>query len=332
MRLNELETLPSFALLGPGWSRAGRALLLQGLEEVGASEGTPPRLFFAAYEDVAPAFYRASSEREVEVSRAYAAPALSPVLDLDGYGLQVAAIREAIAQGDVYQVNLTVRAELGEITGAELATLFCRSGAPRFFAWVRFPDGRELVSGSPECLFHVEGRRIRVEPMKGTAPLGEAERLLSNTKDDAELAMITDLLRHELAPLCRPRSVRVVSAKTLVELPYALQTVAQVEGDLMAPFEPARVLAALHPGGSVVGTPKPMARRFIERLEGTPRGAYCGTLGLCEEGRALASILIRTAERFGKGWRYGTGSAITWDSDPLVEAAELRLKLGALQS
>jgi anthranilate/para-aminobenzoate synthase component I len=327
MRLTDLDELPAFALFGPEWTGGG-FLLLEGLQRTEALKDV--RVFFQAYEARAPELYTATSEQQVDVRWDAARATLRPLLDLEGYEPQVQAIREAIANGDVYQVNLTRKAQLGAVSGASLAAAQCRNGVPRFFAWVRFPDGRELVSASPERFFSVDGRRVWVEPMKGTAAPGRAEELWQSKKDEAELAMITDLLRNDLAPLCVPKSVRVIEPRRLLRLPYAVQTVSVVEGQLQEPFEPRRVLAALHPGGSVTGTPKLMAMRFIQALEGRPRGAYCGTLGIWRGDQVTASLLIRTAEKELNRWRYGTGSAITWASDAEAEAAELRLKLEAL--
>jgi anthranilate/para-aminobenzoate synthase component I len=91
------------------------------------------------------------------------------------------------------------------------------------------------------------------------------------------------------------------------------------------------VLAALHPGGSVTGAPKRAAMALIDALESTPRGPYCGVLVFCEEARATASLLIRTAFRRGEGWLYGVGGGVTWRSTVEGEWQELQTKLGALR-
>jgi len=70
---------------------------------------------------------------------------------------------------------------------------------------------------------------------------------------------------------------------------------------------------------------------MMGRLERSPRGAYCGALGLAAGGRTTASLLIRTATRDAAGWVYGVGGGIVHDSDPGLELEELRVKLGALR-
>lgn len=324
LSLASLLQREAFALLGPGFGE-GDAWTLLDL----AAPDADATLWYAAAESRTPMSLRGRATRHAlnfDVSPAE----LAPRLDERGFLEGVAAIREAIAAGDVYQVNLTLRAALGACSGAALLAALCRARVPRFAAWVRAPGVGELVSASPELLFAREGRRVRVEPMKGTAGAGQGATLLASEKDRAELAMITDLLRDDLQRICVPGSVRVVNARRLVELPYAVQTVADVEGTLPAEAGTAALLAQLHPGGSVTGAPREAACATIARLEATPRGAYCGALGLELGAQTRVALLIRTAERTADGWRYGVGSGITWDSDAHAELDEVRLKLGAL--
>jgi anthranilate/para-aminobenzoate synthase component I len=205
-----------------------------------------------------------------------------------------------------------------------------RGGLAPYAAWVRLPGGPEFVSASPELLLDIAGGRVRTEPMKGTAAPDGAGGLLASAKDRAELAMITDLLRNDLTPICRPRSVRVAEERRVVSLPYALQTVSEVEGDLRPGIGPLDALDAVHPGGSVTGAPKRAALAMIRAMEATPRGPYCGALGLVRGDHATYGLLIRTATRDADGWIYGVGSGVVWDSDPEAERAELGMKLGAL--
>jgi para-aminobenzoate synthetase component 1 len=243
----------------------------------------------------------------------------------------VEAIRAKVAAGDVYQVNHTVRCALGPQAPAAILSRLCARGVPRFLAWVRLPDGTELVSASPECFFTLDGRTLRVEPMKGTAAVGEDARLEASVKDQAELAMITDLLRNDLTRVCVPKSVRVRAARRLIRLPYAVQAVSEVEGQLEAGTSLTRVLEALHPAGSITGAPKRAAVATISELEETPRGPYCGALLFREGARATASLLIRTAFRDGEGWQFGVGGGITWRSTVEGEWRELLIKLEALR-
>lgn len=329
MKLDAVGSLESFALLGPGFG-GDRWTLLAGLRVA----PDPPDLVYASFEAPGSEARRFVAERREAVTVELEPPRTAPrvALHAEGYREAVARIREAIAAGDVYQVCFTVRAEVRGAGGAELLATMCRQGVPRFAAWVRLPGGEELVSASPELFFETEGRAIHTEPMKGTARSDRSGALEASAKDRAELAMITDLLRNDLTPVCRPRSVRVTCDRRTLVLPYALQTVSDIVGELADGATPLDALAALHPGGSVTGAPKAAALAMIRALEAGPRGAYCGALGLCEGERSVFSLLIRTAARTPHGWVYGVGSGVVWDSDADAELAELHVKLGALWS
>ncbi len=319
LRLSSLRD--EFALFGPGFAHDGHWTW------VDLSAAGDAGVWFAPAEG--PATRLPGAARAVRLELDVQPVDLTVHLDETGFEDGVRDIRACIAAGDVYQVNLTTRAALGPVDGAALFARLCARGVPRFTAWVKSARWGEFLSASPELLVETAGRWIHVEPMKGTAPTRAA--LLASDKDAAELAMITDLLRDDLHRLCEPRSVRVTDERRIIELPYAAQSVADVEGVLRSDVGLDEVFSVVHPGGSVTGAPRAAALEVIARLERSPRGAYCGALGL-ELGEAMrASLLIRTAERRAGGWRYGVGGGITWGSTPEGELAEVRLKLGALR-
>ena len=320
-KLSQLTPLTDFALLAPGFTD-GTAWTLVDFTRPGDAA-----VWFARAEGRAERV--TGAPRRLDLTFDVAPAQLDVQLDETGFLDGVRAIRARIAAGDVYQVNLTTRATLNDVSGAALLSRLCARGVPRFAAWVRSSRFGEFVSASPELLVETRGRWVHVEPMKGTAT--HAEVLLASEKDRAELAMITDLLRDDLHRLCEPRSVNVINERRLIPLSYAVQSVADVEGMLRDDVTLAQVFSVVHPGGSVTGAPREAALSVIAELERAPRGAYCGALGL-ELGDAMrAALLIRTAEQQPHGWRYGVGGGITWDSSPEAELEEVRLKLGALR-
>jgi anthranilate/para-aminobenzoate synthase component I len=328
MNLAELETVRYFALLGPGFG--GAPFLL--LRDLRPSSSGDPLLVFARFEHPGTHALKLAAGKVSPCAIEFDENPrlLDVVLAAPDYSNQVGRIREAIACGDVYQVCLTVRALVSPASGAEILSLMCRRAVPRFAAWVRLPDGSEFVSASPELFFETNGRQVHAEPMKGTASPGASGALDASEKDRAELAMIVDLVRNDLAHVCCQKTVRVENERRVLELPYALQTVSDIVGVLDDGKGTLDVLSALHPGGSVTGAPKQAAVAMIRQLEPVERGAYCGALGLLTGERSVFSLLIRTAARTSEGWVYGVGSGIVFDSDPQAELDELRVKLGAL--
>lgn len=324
MNLSELEHMDSFALLSPGFG-SGHYLLCEGLQP-SRSNGN---LVVQPFEG--PVQWFIASAKEITLNIDSSNPKISFSADESGYCEGVEAIRTKIAAGDVYQVNLTMRATLDEVNGVDLFAALCKTEVPRFAAWVRLPDGSEFVSASPEMFFEKTGNTLHCQPMKGTAPKDEKDWLLKSEKDAAELAMITDLIRNDMTPLCNPRSVKVMHERKFIELPYVVQAVSDVEGTLLPDISIGEILKALHPCGSVSGAPKQAALELIQSLEKTKRKYYCGSLGFINGHNAIFSILIRTAYKTGNTWIYGAGGGIVWDSDPQLELEEARMKMGILK-
>lgn len=88
------------------------------------------------------------------------------------------------------------------------------------------------------------------------------------------------------------------------------------------------VFTALFPCGSVTGAPKIKAMEIIAALERTPRGAYCGAIGLVGPQGAVFSVPIRTVtlDTDDNSMVCGLGSGITWSSDAQEEHAEVITK------
>ena len=253
-------------------------------------------------------------------------------------------IKQWIAAGDIYQVNLS-QAFQAMVGGGSLFRLYetLRDTSPApMAAWLAL-DGREVLSSSPETFLKISGRGIETRPIKGTRPrfadadedLRSAYELQTNAKEIAELVMITDLLRNDLGQVCEFGSVAVTEMLRLETLGQVHHLVSTVTGTLRENVNAVEALAACFPGGSITGAPKKRAMQIIRELEGGPRGIYCGALGwLGYNGESSFNIAIRTLIRDGGSLIYQVGAGIVADSDPhkeyeetLHKAAGLRLAL-----
>lgn len=258
-------------------------------------------------------------------------------LDRTAYLLGVEEIRERVAAGTVYQVNLcrVLTHDLPEDAdiGALAARLAAGNPAP-YAAYLDLPDaGLEVACASPERYLRRSGSTLTSSPIKGTATT--AETLLP--KDYAENVMIVDLVRNDIAPVCRPGTIRVDDLCRLEEHPGLVHLVSDVSGELRPDVTWAEILAATFPPGSVSGAPKHTALQAIEDLEPVPRGPYCGAIGWIDADRdeaelavGIRSFWVDRAPDTRRVLRFGTGAGITWGSDPVGEWEETELKAARL--
>jgi para-aminobenzoate synthetase component 1 len=203
--------------------------------------------------------------------------------------------------------------------------------------YLELPDGRCLLSLSPELFLDVESgtRRVVTRPIKGTRPASVSEaELLASAKDAAELHMIVDLMRNDLGRICEFGSVQVPVARTIETHPTVHHGVGEVTGRLRDGVKLYELLRATFPGGSVTGAPKIRAMQIIDELEPVTRGPYCGAVGFVGGGdRIVLNIGIRTLVLTGQRpdgrWDrltgrldYGVGGGIVADSDPRAEYRE----------
>lgn len=260
------------------------------------------------------------------------AAAWSSSLDADGFRAGVAAIRDRIAAGDVYQANLcrVLSAPLGPaVTLHGLHDRLAVRHAAPYAAHLFLPgEGVDVASASPELFLARDGDHVVSRPIKGTAPT--AAELLP--KDRAENVMIVDLVRNDLGRVCRPGTVRATEICGVEEHPGLVHLVSTVEGRLQDGVGWAALLDATFPAGSIVGAPKLAALAVLAGLEPVERGPYCGAIGWVDADRGTAELAvgIRTFWREGTTLRFGTGGGITWDSDPEGEWRETVLKADRL--
>jgi para-aminobenzoate synthetase component 1 len=244
---------------------------------------------------------------------------------------RVRRVREYIAAGDVYQINLTQRFT-SPFTGAPYA-LYRRLRAASPAAYAAYLNGGDfqVLSSSPERFLRIDGREIETRPIKGTRPRGatpaeDARRqaeLLASEKDRAELLMIVDLERNDLGRVCEPGSVRVDELCRLETHPTVHHLVATVRGRLRPECDALDAVRAAFPGGSITGAPKIRAMQIIDELETVRRHVYTGALGwIGFDGNCDLNIAIRTIVCCGGRAYYHVGGGVVWDSEPEREFQE----------
>ena len=286
-----------------------------------------PLLWFGIFDGDSPDLPRAQRPASLE-------PIAAP--DQSEFSQGVQTIKDAIAEGRTYQVNLTSRLRFcveGDAVG--LYEQLRASQGPGYHALIE-TDAFSILSLSPELFFQRAGDAIVTRPMKGTAPRGRwpeeddanAERLVASEKERAENLMIVDMMRNDLGRIADVGTVEVPALFDVERYRTVLQMTSTVTANVRDRTL-TDVLRALFPSGSVTGAPKIATMQMIAQLEDTPREVYCGAIGVVEPGGdCMFNVPIRTLwlDRATGIAECGVGAGITWDSDPEAEFQELRAK------
>ncbi|MBN1509792.1 MAG: anthranilate synthase component I family protein [Sedimentisphaerales bacterium] len=262
----------------------------------------------------------------------------------DAYLDAVRRIKRHIHDGDIYQANFSHRFE--HPFQGTAARLFHWQNCHNPSGYAAYLDARDfqIVSASPEMFIAIQDGRIRTKPIKGTRPRINAcdeqasklnaqrfQELLTSEKEQAELNMIIDLERNDVARICKPGTRRVIQPRTIERYPSVFHAVATVGGELRDDVTFSDVLKAMFPGGSITGAPKIRAMEIIDELEPTARGIYTGAIGFIGlDGTVCLNIAIRTAIITNGSAFVQTGGGIVADSDPQAEWAETITKARAL--
>ena len=288
-----------------------------------------PLLWFAAFSQME------EGAQEARPGQAYIGP-LRREWSEEDYRSRFDAIRGYIAAGDIYQANLSFRAQFafaGDSQGL-YRDLRAHSGAA-YCAYV--DDGvRQILSVSPELFFEVSSEgEIVTRPMKGTIARGTDAssdaaargQLAASAKDRAENLMIVDLLRNDLGRVAQIGSVQAEKLFEIETYPTLHAMVSTVKAQLRPGTSAEEIIRGLFPCGSVTGAPKIRAMEILQEMEASPRGAYCGAIGyFAPDGSARFNVAIRTLTIAGGQGGLGVGGGVVQDSVADAEYSECLLK------
>ncbi len=264
-------------------------------------------------------------------------------ISLDFYKEQFRLVQENLYKGNCYQLNLTHRFSFELLENKTLEdwekSFLGNSEYLSAYAHASFIPllKRALVSNSPECLFNYdrEKREVYSMPIKGSYKIENSRmkkslkrKMKKDKKEQAELFMIADMVRNDLARVTNYSSF-FVSSKKFLEVTGILHQYSLISGKIEESLSLFDVLCSLFPGASVTGAPKKRVMQLIDQIETSPRGIYCGSTILCMGKNKSASINIRTADiNFKTGeLLYGSGGGITLESDSERELSELKTKI-----
>ncbi|WP_342563729.1 anthranilate synthase component I family protein [Paenibacillus sp. FSL R7-0345] len=266
-------------------------------------------------------------------------PGMQSAFSSEQFQKAVLEVQEYIRQGDVFQVNLSLRQEAQLKSPPEDVYEWLRRLNPSPYMGLLRSPGFALSSASPELLVKLHGDKVSARPIAGTRRRGltpaedaamEAE-LRGSEKEIAEHIMLVDLERNDIGRVAAYGSVSVPELLTVERYSHVMHLVSQVEGRIASGKDAYDVMAALFPGGTITGAPKVRTMEIIEELEPVRRGPYTGSMGWIDyNGNMELNIIIRTlAVKDGTGY-IQTGAGIVIDSDPYREYRECHNKAKAV--
>lgn len=296
---------------------------LQGISQTVPQSTSLPDAYFIAFD--------ATVDSKLPASSLQTPLRFRPQITRGQYHQAFEKLQQHIYNGDVYQANLTHQL-IANYTGngEDVFTRIATKNPAAMAAYVKGPDF-EIASFSPERFISIQNGHIVSQPIKGTRPSGQEQELLTSEKEQAELNMITDLLRNDIGKVSKIGTVKVTAHRKIMKLPHISHTFSRIEGQLRDDVSPIDALLSMFPGGSITGCPKKRAMEIIDDIEWANRGAYCGCIVTIDEiGNLDSSIAIRTLVKQDSELLLSVGGGIVIDSNEEDEYQETLDKAAAI--
>ena len=269
--------------------------------------------------------------------------AIQQRISRQAYISAVQALQQHILRGDCYVINFCQEffASAANINPLEIyQSLTTISPSP--FAALYKVNKQFCISASPERYLKKTGNLLLSQPIKGTAKRQvenqqideeNKQQLLNSKKEKSENVMVVDLVRNDLARVCKEGSVIVAELFGMYSFPQVHQMISSIQGILPETTDWIEAIKATFPMGSMTGAPKKKVMQLTEQYEQTKRGLYSGSIGYVHPNGnfdfnvVIRSILYNAATQY---LSFQTGSAITFNSNAADEYEECLLKAAAL--
>lgn len=255
----------------------------------------------------------------------------------------VRASKEAIRNGDVFQIVLSQRLDVPfDASALDIYRVLRTVNPSPYMFFMSLPKGDgdfyQVIGSSPETLVRTQQGKVWTYPIAGSRPRGcdasedraLAEGLLKDPKELSEHVMLVDLARNDLSKVCEPESVEVSTLMEIKRFSHIQHISSTVTGNLRSDVDALDCLVATFPAGTLSGAPKPRAIRLIDELEPASRGVYGGVVGYFDfSGDADLAIAIRTACLSDGVASVQSGAGLVADSVPTTEYIETQNKAAA---
>jgi para-aminobenzoate synthetase component 1 len=253
-------------------------------------------------------------------------------------------LKQHILRGDCYEINFCQEffAENTVINPGEVYKRLSQLSPNPFSALYRV-DNSWLLCASPERFLKRTKNKIISQPIKGTSKRNlndsvaddkSKNELMGSAKDRSENVMVVDLVRNDLAKVCKEGSVNVDELFGIYSFPQVHQMISTISGELQTGISFTNIIKATFPMGSMTGAPKLRVLKLIEEYESTKRGIFSGAVGyISPNGNFDFNVVIRSImyNADSKYLSFQAGSGITFSSDPEKEWEECLMKAEAMK-
>lgn len=263
----------------------------------------------------------------------------------NSYLEEIRQIQQMIACGDFYQTNLT-RKFFGQFNkkfssenSFNLFKKLSRLSPGNYMSFLKINDA-EIISSSPELFLEIKNNKILSRPIKGTSPRSSSAKedlankifLKNSPKERAENLMIVDLVRNDLARICKAGSVKVKNLFKINSYKTIHHMSSEIVGEIAPKFTIFDAIENSFPAGSMTGAPKIKAMEAAAQKEKLNRGIYSGCIGFIDDKNQQLnlSVVIRTLIISDDKFEFQVGGAITYDSKCESELLETFSKAKAI--
>ena len=256
----------------------------------------------------------------------------------------IGQLRKHILRGDCYEINYCMEffAEDAIVDPLSVYQKLSKTSPNPFSALYKLDD-KWLICASPERFLKKEGSKILSQPIKGTSSRflkderedkKSKEELHKSEKDRSENVMVVDLVRNDLARVCKEGTVKVDELFGIYSFPQVHQMISTVSGELKDEISFSEIIRSTFPMGSMTGAPKRRVVQLIEKYERSGRGIFSGAVGYITPENdfdfnvVIRSIMYNASEKY---LSFMAGSGITFYSDAEKEYRECLLKAEAMR-
>jgi len=253
-------------------------------------------------------------------------------------------LKKHILRGDCYEINYCMEFFAEDaIVDPLLVYQKLSNASPNPFSALYKLDDKWLICASPERFLKKEGNKILSQPIKGTSSRflkddskdkKSKEELYASKKDRSENVMVVDLVRNDLARVCKEGTVKVDELFGIYSFPQVHQMISTVSGELRDEISFSEIIKSTFPMGSMTGAPKRRVMELIDQYERSGRGIFSGAVGYITPENdfdfnvVIRSIMYNASEKY---LSFMAGSGITFYSDAEKEYEECLLKAAAMR-